>query len=171
MPAPDLSTVPAFYHNYILRIKEDNLQSAIDNHLRVLLSMLRNCTDGNWDYAYDVGKWTLKELVQHIIDAERFFCHRALCIARLDPNPLPGFDENAFVENSFARSRSGASLLKELETLNQSTISLFESFSERQLSSSGIANNAPISVNAIGYIICGHALHHANIIAERYLTQ
>jgi hypothetical protein len=170
MPLPDLRGIPAFYHNYIRLVKEDSLQAAIDARMLQLFALLQDLSEEDWTYAYAPGKWILKDVVQHIIDAERVFSYRALCIARRDPNPLPGFDENGYAAASGASERSGAGILEELNALNKSTSCLFASFSEQQLASEGIANGAPISVHAIGYILTGHALHHTSVIRERYLN-
>ena len=171
MPAPDLATVPGFYHNYIRQVAEKSLPQVMEEHLQPLSASLQGLSEDDWAYAYAAGKWTLKELVQHMIDAERIFSFRALCIARGDQRPLPGFDENAYADNSMANMRTGASILEELNAVDISTRCLFASFNEKQLAATGIANGAPISVNAIGYIIAGHALHHTSIIRERYLDR
>lgn len=171
MPAPELSAVPAFYHNYIRQIHTDNVQEAVDGHLSLLISLLKDVPEEGWNYAYAPGKWTLKELVQHLIDAERIFSHRALCIARRDTTPLPGFDEDRYAATSAANARSGTSILEELMAVGTSTACLFRSFGEAQLSATGMANGALISVHAIGYILAGHALHHKHIVEERYLNK
>jgi hypothetical protein len=171
MPAPDLSTVPSFYHNYIRMVATQDLNGAIDNHLTELSTLLTPLTEAQWNHAYAPGKWTIKELIQHIIDAERIFTYRALTIARQDPNPLPGFDENQYALLSQASSRPGTSLLNELIAVGNATKHLFESFNPEQLEATGTANGRPISVNAIGYILCGHALHHTSILKERYLSE
>jgi hypothetical protein len=170
MPLPDLDTVPGFYHNYIRQITEEDLSLVIAQHLQPLSGLLQGISEEDWNYAYAPGKWTLKELVQHIIDGERIFSYRALCIARGEQQSLPGFDENAYAAQSLANARSGASLLEELHALDKSTRCLFGSFNEEQLAATGIANGKPISVNAIGYILAGHALHHTRIVRERYLV-
>lgn len=171
MPAPDLSTVPQFYHGYIRRVAASDAQAATSSHLEPLIEALHMLEEPDWDYAYGPGKWTIKELTQHILDAERIFCHRALSIARRDPNALPGFDEESYGQTSGADQRTGKSILQELKAVGQSTRCLFESFSEEQLAATGIANERPISVNAIAYIIAGHAQHHTMIINERYLNK
>ena len=171
MPAPDLSTVPAFYHDYIRQVQEEHVQDAVAGRFRILLQILPDLDEESWNFSYAPGKWTLKELIQHILDGERIFSYRALCISRGDQHPLPGFDENAYAENSAANERSGNAILEELRALDISTSCLFSSFSNRQLAAQGIANGAPVSVNAIGYILTGHALHHTRIVQERYLDR
>ena len=121
------------------------------------------------NYAYKAGKWTIKELIQHIIDTERIFCYRALCFARNDKTALPGFDQDLFVANDNANKRDYQDLLDEMATLRQSSIQLFKSFSEDVLLRVGVASNNKISVRALGYLFSGHQKHHLNIIKERYL--
>lgn len=108
-------------------------------------------------------------MVQHLIDAERIFAYRALCIARGETVSLPGFDENIYAAASKADGRTKEELLAEFKTARQSTAQLFVSFDEAQLAATGTANNNSISVNAIGFIIPGHVQHHLNVLEERYL--
>jgi hypothetical protein len=169
MLRPDLSRIPAYYHNYISKVQKDDLKAVFADHLHELLNLLRSVPPEKWDYAYSEGKWTVKELIQHIIDAERIFCYRALCFARKDATPLPGFDENSYTLNAKASQRSKEDLLTELESVQRASATLFASFDEEQLDATGIANEKSIYVLGIGYIIAGHALHHMNILKERYL--
>jgi uncharacterized damage-inducible protein DinB len=168
MPAPDLSTVPHFYHGYINHLNAADAYEATADHLQPLLVQVSALDESDWDFRYAPGKWSIKELVQHVIDSERIFCHRALSIAREDGHELPGFDEEAYAAVSRASERSSQALLQELTAVGTSTKHLFASFDDNQLQSSGIANGLPISVNAIAYIIAGHAKHHAQIVQLRY---
>ena len=120
-------------------------------------------------YQYLPEKWTVQEVILHLIDAERVFCYRALCISRNDQTHLPGFDENDYVVYSNANNRSFDSLVEELLSVRQATITLFKNLSQKQLVSIGAASNSPISVRAIGFIIAGHFKHHVQILYERYL--
>ena len=169
MPQPNLQQVPHFYHNYIKLVKQDNLNEAFAEHPNTLSNLLQGLPMEKWNYRYAEGKWSIKEMVQHMIDTERIFTYRALTIARKDKVQLPGFDENAYAANSNADHRQPDKLLLELKTVQQSVAQLFESFDEDQLASTGISNGNAISVNAIGFITVGHALHHKNILQERYL--
>jgi len=107
--------------------------------------------------------------LQHIIDAERVFAYRALCIARKDKTAFPGFDENAYAVNSNANGRTLTDLQIEFSAVRHSTNLLFQSFFEEQLAEIGTASNNAVTVNAIGFIIIGHLLHHKNILEQRYL--
>ena len=169
MSRPDISKIPSFYHNYVHLVKQDNLRDALDEHVFELKHLLSTIAEEKWNYKYAENKWSVKELVQHIIDAERIFNYRALCFARGDKNKLPGFDENQYAANSHAATRKPVDLINELESVQKSTSYLYNSFGKDQLQSEGIANNNLISVLAIGFITVGHARHHINILKERYL--
>ena len=165
----DLSRVPEYCHKYINLAIEDDLETALDKHQTILIAFLKDIPKKKWSYRYAEGKWTIKEVVQHIIDAERIFLYRALCFARKDQTPLPGFDENLFAQHSKADARSKKDLLKELKTVQQSSVQLFNSFDEEQLNQSGVASGQSTYVKGIAYILAGHALHHKKILEERYL--
>lgn len=120
-------------------------------------------------YAYAPGKWTIKEVVQHLIDTERILSYRALCIARGDKTSLPGFDENEYAAASNANYRGWEELVQEWLTLRKSVIQQFRSFTSFQLQQLGMANRQTLSTNALGFIIAGHSLHHLQILNERYL--
>lgn len=169
MPIPDLTRVPSFYHNYIRQVKDDDLLTALKNNTEVMLAFFRSIPEERHDYRYAEGKWSIKELVQHLTDSERVFTYRALRFARKDKTPLSGFDENLFTENSHASERSWSGLISEFETVRTATLHLFGSFSEEQLEASGEANGDSVYVLGIGFICAGHCYHHRNIIIERYL--
>lgn len=165
----DLSRVSEYYHQYINLAIDDDLPTAFKKHQAELVSFLKNIPKKKWNYRYAEGKWTVKEVVQHIIDAERVFAYRALCFARKDQTPLPAFDETVFAANSKADKRSKKDLLKELKTVQESSAQLFNSFDEEQLDQSGIASGKSNYVKGIAYILVGHVLHHKKILKERYL--
>ena len=143
----------------------ENLESAQDEFERVL----GNLPDSKHSYSYASGKWTLKELIQHVIDTERVFCYRALSFARNDQTALPGFDQDVFVDNDTANERDYYDLLDEMKVLRKSSIQLFKSFSKEALLRIGVASNNKMSVRALGYLFSGHQIHHINIVKERYL--
>lgn len=169
MPRPDLSRVPSFYHNYINHVADDDLMKAFRNQTASFIQFLNSIPDEKQDYRYAEGKWTLKELLQHIIDAERIFCYRALRFARKDETPLPGFDENSYAENAKADKRKWKKLVKEFKAVRKATELLFASFDGEQLNASGISNNNSNYVLAFGFIAVGHCIHHQKIIEDRYL--
>lgn len=120
-------------------------------------------------FAYDKGKWTIKELISHMIDTERIMAYRALRIARNDKSDLLAFDENNFVAHSNAIEIPYTALIQEFSLVRKSTIAMYKSFNSELLQRIGTASGATLSVNALGYIISGHVLHHLDIIVERYL--
>jgi len=165
----DLSRVPEYYHKYINLAINHDLKTALEKHQTELLSFLKDIPKKKWNYRYAEGKWSIKEVIQHIIDAERVFTYRALCFARKDQTPLPGFDENIFAANSKADDRSKKDLLKELKTVQTSSVQLFDSFDDEQLDQPGVASEQPTYVKGLAYIVVGHALHHKKILEERYI--
>ena len=167
---PDLTRVPEFYHNYINQVPEDDLMLAFKNQTPVTIGFFQNIPENKIDYAYAKGKWSIKEVLQHIIDAERIFSYRALRFARKDPTPLPGFDENLFTENAKASRRNWNDLLDEFKTVRKATEWLYSSFDTEQLNATGTSNNSSIYVLGFGYISVGHAIHHINVIKQRYLS-
>lgn len=169
MARPTTNDYASFYHNYVMQVAEDDLQAAFQNQYEVLQSFLQNLPEAKADYAYADGKWTVKQLLQHMIDAERIFAHRALWFARQSPAPLSGFDENEYAAIADVNKRSLQSLCSEFMTVRKSSEYLFNSFSPKELTTSGIANNNSITVNAIGFVLLGHFLHHKKIMEERYL--
>jgi len=171
MPRPDLTRVPQFYHNYINQVVEDDLMTAFTNQSPVMADFLAAIPAQKVDHAYAAGKWTIREVLQHIIDAERVFCYRALRFARKDPTPLSGFDENLFAQNSKAGRRAWNDLLAEFNAVRKATEWLYSSFDDEQLNASGISNENSNYVLAFGYISVGHSLHHMKILKERYLAQ
>jgi uncharacterized damage-inducible protein DinB len=148
---------------------EVNLMEELEISLHDFIRFVQNIPMDKFDYRYAEGKWTIKEIIQHIIDTERIFAYRALRISRNDLTPLPGFDENIFAENTSANSRTIQDLLTEFSAVRQSNLLLFKSFSDEQFKRMGTASENPISVRAIGFILIGHQKHHQKIFKERYL--
>jgi len=131
--------------------------------------LLHNISEEKQLFVYAKGKWTIKELIQHLIDTERVFCYRALCFARNEKTSLPGFDQDVFVEYAHANERNYQDLLDEMSVVRKSTIQLFKSFSDEDLQRVGVGSDREMSVRAAGFIIAGHQNHHLKIIQERYL--
>jgi uncharacterized damage-inducible protein DinB len=169
MARPQPTDYAAYYDTYISKVKGDTINEVIASYSNSLLAFYDSLPEEKADYAYADGKWTVKELLLHIIDAERIFSYRALRIARKDLTPLPGFDENAYTPVSNASARSLQSLKDELAAVRKATDILLGTFNEEQLSQKGVASNQPVSVNAIGFIIFGHMIHHKAVLEERYL--
>lgn len=169
MPRPDLARVPVFFHNYINQVREDDLMSAMKNNTTSLLAFLNSIPEDKHDYRYAEGKWSVKDLLQHIIDSERIFSYRALRFARKDSTPLSGFNENVFAANAKADQRNWDDMIEEFIAVRKSTELLFASFDNEQLEAEGISNGHANYVLGMGFICVGHANHHRRIIEERYL--
>ena len=158
-----------FYHSYIKVAGEDELITALERGRDDFVAFLKAIPVGKLSYSYASNKWTIAEVVQHLIDAERVFQYRALRFARNDDTPLPGFDQDSYVPQSRANERTGDAICEEFVAVRNSTLALFKSFNEEELLRIGTASDAPMSVRALGFVICGHQAHHKKIIAERYL--
>ena len=166
---PDLSRVGPPFHNYINQVAEDDVIEAFYRQSVAFFRFLETIPVEKYDYRYAEGKWSIKDVLQHIIDAERVFAYRALRFARKDATPLPGFDENLFAANAKADKRSWDKLVEEFTVVRRSSELMFQSFDEEQLQSGGICSNHPTYVLALGFVIVGHAVHHQKITNERYL--
>lgn len=169
MPKP--TNFPVYYENYINFVAEDDIMNAFLKQENIINNFFTDVTEERSTYRYAPGKWTIKALLQHVIDAERIFAYRALAFARQDKTHLPGFDENSYADNSHADNRSWQSLLEEFKTVRKSTYQLFKSFTPGDLKQTGYANENQQSVLALGFIILGHAYHHINILETRYLLE
>ena len=169
MSKPSPGNYPTYFENYINQVQASSVQEAIEKYGVELINRFKALPFEKATFSYAEGKWTLKEMLQHIIDTERIFTYRVVAIARKESIGLPGFDENAYAANSKANNRSWDSLLEEFGAVRTATDLLLSSFDEEQLLKQGITNNNPTSVNAIAFIIYGHIIHHLIIINERYL--
>jgi len=159
-----------YYGTYIGKTEGLKLKDGIKISGDRTISFLKSIPNDKLEYRYDEDKWTIKEVIQHLMDAERVFSYRALRIAREDQTPLPGFEQNNYVQPSQANERSLDNLINEYKAIRASTIALFDSFSDKMLMAKGMASNSPVSVRAIGFIIMGHEIHHCKVIKESYLN-
>lgn len=160
----------SFYANYITQVSDEyTLLEELEISVHRLIKFVQNIPMDKYDYRYAEGKWTIKDILQHLIDSERIFAYRALRFARNDKSELPGFDENDYAAIANGAKRSIMDLLTELAIVRQATLSLFKTFKEEQLLRSGIASNNLMSVRALGFVIIGHQNHHQRIFQERYL--
>ena len=159
-----------FYATYINQVSEEyTLEEELEISLHRLIKFVQDIPMDKFDYRYAEGKWTIKDILQHLIDAERIFAYRALRFARNDKTDLPGFEENDYADEANANERNIMSLLTELSAVRQATLLLFKTFSEVQFMQQGTANKNPISVRALGFVIIGHQNHHQRVFQERYL--
>jgi uncharacterized damage-inducible protein DinB len=167
-PNPD--EYGAFYETYISKVDTNDPVSELKKSRQELLSLISSLKKKQLKYRYAEGKWSIKEILVHLMDSERIFSYRALRFARNDQTELPGFTENSFAENSNADARKLKSLLREYRSLRESTIQLFSNFDEAMMMRLGKANKNPMSVRALLFVILGHQKHHLGVIRERYLT-
>ena len=169
MPKPETTDFPEFYGVYISKVEADHLHKAVTTYSDLLIAFYTGLPEEKAAFRYADDKWTLKELLQHVVDTERIMSYRLLRIARQDRTPLASFDENEFAANSRANNRSFASIKEEFVAVRRATDLLIQSLNDEQLSQQGTASNKPVTANAVGYIIFGHLLHHKKVIEERYL--
>ena len=161
---------PPFYDSYIDLVKDSDILFTLDEQMNFTYAFLMTIDEKKADYAYAEGKWTIKDIVGHLIDSERVFAYRALRFARKDKTNLPGFEQNDYVDNADFSSRSLADLAEELLILRKTNMYLFNSFTDEMLKLTGTANGGEISVEALIYIVAGHQKHHMKVINDRYLN-
>ena len=166
----NLETVPLYYKNYVKQIEETDLLQALRISGHRCLELVHSIAEEKYDFRYEAGKWSVREVLCHLIDGERIFSYRALRFARNDKTPLPGFEEKDYAPQANASGRSLQKLAAEIAHLRSATIDLFESFTPEMLVRKGTANKNELSVIALGFIIAGHETHHCNILKERYLS-
>jgi uncharacterized damage-inducible protein DinB len=159
-----------FYGAYISRVPDGDLRSHLRTQMHETIALLSAVPDAKAEKAYGAGKWTLKEVILHMSDAERVFNYRMLRIARNDQTPLAAFDENAWVPHSCANARSVASLVMEFAAVRGATLAMIDSLPDAAWEQKGTASGHTISARALAYICAGHEAHHLAIIRERYLT-
>ncbi|MAT89447.1 MAG: damage-inducible protein DinB [Flavobacteriaceae bacterium] len=158
-----------FYQRYIHLAGDGSIHSELKNSGERIYKLFAALSSEEWERRYAPEKWSLKEMLCHIIDTERVFSFRAFWVSRSSEIALPGFDQDAFLLQSGVEHRTTDSLLSEYHDVRSQTRKLFESFSEEQLLRTGEASGAPLSVRAAGYIICGHEQWHLQIVKDRYL--
>lgn len=158
-----------YYKAYIEKSTQQNCVEGLKHNLEAVVLFYSNIPKEKHNYAYAEGKWTVKDVLLHIIDTERVFAYRAMRIARQDKTPMVGFEQNDYVANGFAENRTLESLIEEYKAVRQATITLFSSFDSNALLQIGEASGSSFSVRALGYIMVGHENHHNQVLVERYL--
>jgi uncharacterized damage-inducible protein DinB len=166
-PEPDEHA--EFYAGYIARVPEGDVVAVLDAQLREVADFFRGLPPELHEHRYAPGKWSMKEVLGHMTDAERIFAYRALRIARGDQTPLPGWNENRFMEAVRFDRRSMDSLVDEWADARRATLSLVRGLEPEAAERRGIANDSPVSVRALVYIVAGHTDHHLNVVRTRYL--
>jgi len=166
---PEANEYSEFYSGYISLVDTDNIIRLLEEQLTELEFILKNISDDDSLFRYTNGKWSIKELIGHMLDTERIMAYRALCIARKEKKSLPGFEQDDYVLYGNFDSRNWSEMIDEYSLQRRANLLLFKSFNNEVLLTKGIANENKVSVRALIYIIAGHEKHHFNILKERYL--
>ena len=166
---PNLEEIPEFYQPYVNALPDEDIIDLLGRLGSEMVKVLEGLSSSESEFRYENGKWSIKELLLHIIDAERVFSYRALRFSRGDKTDLPGFDQDDYVKNCMISNRNLPELIDEFKNVRASSISLYASFDDSQLGLTGTGNGFEFSVNAICYITAGHQAHHLKILKERYL--
>jgi hypothetical protein len=167
MARPDRSEYAAYYETYVGLVPEEHVIEAMRSELALTVEFLRGVAESDASVCHPPYTWTAKQVVGHLVDAERIFGYRSLRIARGDSTPLPGFDENAYVETAQFDEHGLADLVAEFQTVRQSQLSLFENLPSNAWNRRGFANGDGVSVRGLAYIIVGHERHHTAILRRR----
>ena len=170
MTRPDFNTLPDFHKRYVQHVKDYDVMEAMKISSKETLELVRSISEEMGEHRYAVDKWSIKELLCHMMDTERILAYRALRFARNDKTNLPGFEESEYAPQANAKNRNVKQIADEMERLRQTTIDLFVNFTPEMLERKGLANNLELSVLNLGYIISGHESHHRAILKERYLS-
>jgi hypothetical protein len=166
-PAPD-EYVP-YYQAYIDQVPAGDVLALLESQIGETMEMLAGLSEKDAEFRYAPGKWSIKEIIGHLADAERVFSYRALRFARADVTPLPGFEQDDYIAPGGFDRRTLVDLLAEFEAVRLATVRLFRSFDDEALMRRGLANDSEVCVRAIAFIIAGHERHHVGVIAQRYL--
>ena len=171
MNRPEKSEYAPYYETYVSLVEETDIVSALEKQSDEWRNSFAEISEEMSGFRYAEGKWSIKELIGHLIDGERVFAYRALRFSRNDKTSLPGFEQNSYVVNSNFSDARFADLVEELSLLRRSNILLFKNLSGEMWRRTGTASEAEVSVRALAYIMVGHIRHHVNILRERYLAQ
>lgn len=166
---PQAGEYPDYYETYMSQLPEGDVLMLLEKHASDLKQLINGIDDKIAEGAYAEGKWTIKELLQHMLDSERIFAYRALCISRGEEASLPGYDENRYAANSMANTRLLGDMMEEFELVRRANMIMFRSFTSEILNTYGVANGNRVSLRGIIHVLAAHELHHMNILQERYL--
>lgn len=165
---PDATEYAPFYAAYVADVPEGDVVAALRESGREIIAALAAVPAARGGHRYAPDKWTVREVIGHLIDAERIFTYRALRLARADATPLPGFEENDYVRSAGSDARPIDHLVEELRVVRDGTVRFFESLPDAAWSRRGVVNGREVSVRALAYITAGHARHHLAVLRERY---
>jgi hypothetical protein len=157
-----------YYDYYIQLVKDDDVLTAMENTKEDILQFFKNIPEEKANHAYATGKWSIKQVFNHMIDTERIFGYRALRFARGDSQAVPPFDENIYAANAILHNSSLSLLCEEFETVRKANQLLFQQLGKKELQLKGNTAAGEVSVLAIGFMLCGHGMHHVQVIQDRY---
>lgn len=166
---PTTSEFAPYYASYIDRVPDGDIIQTLAKQRIDTMKLFASLTPEQAAFRYATGKWSVREVIGHVVDAERIFAYRALRVGRNDKTPLAGFEENDYVKFASFESRSVAGLAGDFDHVRTATIDLFGSFTEEAWMRAGTANAFDVSVRALAWIIAGHERHHVEILKSRYL--
>ena len=166
---PALTEHAPEFSNYVALVGEGDIIQTLERQIENSLSLLRTIPSDKANFRYAPEKWSVKELLGHLIDSERIFSYRALRFARNDQTPLPGYEQNDYVRNADFDRRNLADMAEEFATVRRATIQLLRPLNETEWLRHGKANENEVTVRALAYIIAGHELHHMGVLRSRYL--
>ena len=166
---PAESEYGAYYGRYIQLVAGADIVAVLQDQMRSTRALLDSISEEKGNHRYEAGKWSIKELVGHMVDTERVFAYRALRFARNDRTPLPGFDQDTFAANANFANLPLGSIIQEYEAVRGATVLLFKNLARDAWDRRGSANNNEVTVRAIAFTIAGHELHHIDILKKRYL--
>jgi DinB family protein len=167
---PTAGEYAPYHSSYVAEVPDGDVLALLERQGKETIALLRSLGEQKAGHRYAPGKWSIREVIGHVIDAERVFTYRALAFARGDGNALPSFDENGWAATSNADTRSFASLIDEFSALRASTVALFRSFGDAEFARQGTASGHPVTVRGILFVVTGHERHHVRILRERYLA-
>jgi DinB superfamily len=170
MKRPEKTEYAAYYETYVSLVEETDIVTSMRNQADELREIFSQISDEQGLYRYATGKWSIKELLGHLIDGERVFAYRALRFARADKQPLAGFDQDPYIENANFDAVNLQDLLEEMLSLRNANTLFFNNLSEEAWSRTGVASENEISVRAIAFILVGHIRHHVKVLEEKYLN-
>jgi uncharacterized damage-inducible protein DinB len=170
IPRPAAGEYDPYYDTYIAKVPEGDLLATLAELRESSGQLLAEVGEVRAGYRYAPGKWTIREVVGHLSDAERIFAYRLLRIARGDPTPLPGFDEQRYVPAGAFERRPLAQVAAEFRAVRDATLALLRGLDDAALARRGVANDSPVTARALAYIIAGHEIHHVRVIREKYLS-
>jgi uncharacterized damage-inducible protein DinB len=171
MNRPDRTEFAPYYDTYISLIEGDNVFPVLEAQISDLRTLFFDTPEERGTFAYAEGKWTIKEVLSHIIDGERIFAYRILRVSRGDETPMEGFEQDDYIATSNANNRTFADLLDEFEHQRSANLLMIRNISDEAAKRLGIASGNKISARALAYILAGHVTHHLRILRERYLAK